>query len=43
MEGGWTGVVGAAFNQAAMPSRRIVVNPALGSGSAPSTAARSRS
>jgi hypothetical protein len=43
MEGGRTVVVGATFNQAAMPSRRIVINPALGIGSTPSTAARSRS
>jgi hypothetical protein len=43
MEGGKTGVVLAVFNQAAMPSRRMVANPVPEIGSAPSTAARSLS
>jgi hypothetical protein len=41
--GGGMGLAWAAFTQAAMPSRRIVTNPKLAIGSAPSTAARSRS
>jgi hypothetical protein len=43
MEGVGTGVAWAAFTQAAMPSRRMMASPELEIGSAPSTAARSRS